>query len=137
VALDHNAGARPRTRYARSGGAHIAYQVFGDGPIDVVLVPGFVSNVEHLWELPNMPAAFERMASFARVILWDKRGTGLSDPVVGVPALEERIDDLKAVLDAVGSERTALYGVSEGGPMSVMFAATHPDRTTALIAPRP
>lgn len=128
-----DAGARPRTRYAMSGDAHIAYQVFGDGPIDVVFVPGFVSNVEQIWELPNMPQTFERMASFSRVILWDKRGTGLSDPVVGVPALEERIDDLKAVLDAVGSEQTALYGISEGGPMSVMFAATYPERTSGLI----
>jgi pimeloyl-ACP methyl ester carboxylesterase/class 3 adenylate cyclase len=126
-------GSPPRTRYARSGDAHIAYQVLGDGPIDVVMVPGFVSNVEHYWEMPNVPELFGRIASFARLILWDKRGTGLSDPVVGVPALEERIDDLKAVLDAVGSERTALWGISEGGPMSIMFAATYPRRTTELI----
>jgi pimeloyl-ACP methyl ester carboxylesterase len=107
--------------------------VFGDGPIDIVMVPGFVSNVEHYWEMPNVPEMFGRLASFSRLILWDKRGTGLSDPVVGVPALEERIDDLKAVLDAVGSERTALWGISEGGPMSIMFAATYPERTTELI----
>jgi pimeloyl-ACP methyl ester carboxylesterase len=123
----------PRTRYAKSGDAHIAYQVLGDGPIDVVLVPGFVSNVEHYWEMPNVPEIFERVASFSRLILFDKLGTGLSDPVVGVPTLEERMDDLKALLDAVGSERAVLWGISEGGPMSLMFAATYPDRTSALI----
>src|SRR5919205_809046 len=127
------ASSPPRTRYARSGDAHIAYQVLGDGPIDIVMVPGFVSNVEHYWEMPNVPELFGRIASFSRLILWDKRGTGLSDPVVGIPALEERIDDLRAVLDAVGSDRTALWGVSEGGPMSVMFAATYPERTSELI----
>jgi pimeloyl-ACP methyl ester carboxylesterase len=126
-------GTPPRTHYAHSGDAHIAYQVYGDGPIDLVLVPGFVSNVEHYWEMPNMPEIFDRLASFSRLILFDKRGTGLSDPVTGVPALEERMDDLKAVLDAAGSERTVLYGVSEGGPMSLMFAATYPERTTELI----
>ena len=127
------AGRGPQTHYARTGDAHIAYQVYGEGPIDLALVPGFVSNVEHYWEMPNVPEMFERVASFARLILFDKRGTGLSDPVVGVPTLEERMDDLKAVLDAVGSERTALWGVSEGGPMSLMFAATYPERTTELI----
>jgi class 3 adenylate cyclase/alpha-beta hydrolase superfamily lysophospholipase len=126
-------GTSPRTRYAKSGDAHIAYQVVGDGPIDVVLVPGFVSNVEHYWEMPGVPQIFERVASFSRLILFDKRGTGLSDPVVGVPTLDERMDDLKAVLDAVGSKRAALWGISEGGPMSLLFAASHPDRTTALI----
>lgn len=126
-------GDPPRTHYARSGDAHIAYQVYGDGPIDVVLVPGFVSNVEHYWEMPNVPGQFARIASFARLILLDKRGTGLSDPVVEVPTLEQRMGDLEAVLDAVGSRRTALWGISEGGPMSVMFAATYPERTTELI----
>jgi pimeloyl-ACP methyl ester carboxylesterase len=125
--------AHPRTRYARSGGAHIAYQTYGDGPIDLVMVPGFVSNVEHYWEMPRVPELFERIGSFSRLILWDKRGTGLSDPVVGVPTLEERIDDLTAVLDAAGSERAALWGISEGGPMSIMFAATQPDRISELI----
>src|SRR5689334_2602114 len=120
----------PRTRYALAGDAHIAYQVLGDGPIDLVLVPGFVSNIEQIWELPNLPEMLRRTASFSRLILFDKRGTGLSDPVVGVPTLEERIDDLTAVLDAVGSEQPVLYGISEGGPMSVMFAATHPQRTS-------
>ena len=123
----------PRTQYARTDDAHIAYQVLGEGPIDVVLVPGFVSNVEHYWEMPNVPQIFERIASFSRLIVFDKRGTGLSDPVVGVPTLEQRMDDLKAVLDAVGSGRTALWGVSEGGPMSVLFAATYPERTSELI----
>lgn len=125
--------ATPRTHYARSGDAHIAYQVVGSGPIDVVLVPGFVSNVEHHWEMPNIREIFERMASFSRLILFDKRGTGLSDPVSEIPTLEDRMADLKAVLDAVGSERTVLYGISEGGPMSVMFAASHPQRTTGMI----
>jgi pimeloyl-ACP methyl ester carboxylesterase len=128
-----SAGRPPQTRYARSGDAHLAYQVLGDGPIDLVLVPGFVSNVEHYWEMPNVPRMFERVASFCRLILFDKRGTGLSDPVLGVPTLEERMDDLEAVLDEVGSQRTALWGISEGGPMSLMFAATHPDRTTELV----
>ena len=122
----------PETRYAKSGDVHIAYQVVGDGPFDLVLVPGFVSNVEHYWEMPVVPAMFERLAAFSRLILWDKRGTGLSDPVTGVPSIDERMDDLRAVMDAAGSERAALFGVSEGGPMSLLFAATYPARTLAL-----
>jgi class 3 adenylate cyclase/pimeloyl-ACP methyl ester carboxylesterase len=105
----------------------------GDGPLDLVLVPGFVSNVEHYWDMPVVPQLFERLASFTRLILWDKRGTGLSDPVSDVPTLEERMDDLRAVMDAAGSERAALYGISEGGPMSILFAATYPERVTALV----
>jgi hypothetical protein len=97
----------PRTRYARSGDARIAYQVIGNGPFDLIFVPGFVSNVEHLWEVPGVPAILERFASYSRLITWDKRGTGLSDPVLRVPPLEERIDDMLAVLDAVGSEQAA------------------------------
>jgi pimeloyl-ACP methyl ester carboxylesterase len=123
----------PKTSYARSGDAFIAYQVFGDGPLDVVLVPGFVSNVEHYWEMPVVPEIFERIGSFARLILFDKLGTGLSDPVTEVPTLEQRMDDLHAVLDAAGSQRAALWGISEGGPMSLLFAATHPQRTSALV----
>jgi class 3 adenylate cyclase len=122
----------PKTRYARSGDARIAYQVIGDGPFDLILVPGFVSNVQYVWEMPGVAAILERIASYARLITWDKRGTGLSDPVVGLPPLEERMDDMLAVLDAAGSEQAALFGVSEGGPLSVLFTATHPRRVSAL-----
>jgi class 3 adenylate cyclase len=124
----------PETRYARADdGVCIAYQVIGDGPFDLVLVPGFVSNVEHYWEMPVVPEMFRRVASFARLILWDKRGTGLSDPVAGVPPLEQRMGDLRAVMDAAESGQAALLGISEGGPMSLLFAATHPERTRALV----
>jgi pimeloyl-ACP methyl ester carboxylesterase len=126
------AGA-PRTRYALSGDAHIAYQVFGEGEVDLVFVPGFVSNIEHYWEMPKVPELLERLGSFARVVIFDKRGTGLSDPVSGVPPLEQRMDDMQAVMDAVGLERAALFGISEGGPASVLFAATYPKRTNALV----
>ncbi len=122
----------PQTRYAKNGGASIAYQVFGDGPIDLVLVPGFVSNVEHYWEMPVVPRMLQRLGSFARVIIFDKRGTGLSDPVAAVPTVEERMEDLRAVMDAAGSERAALFGISEGGPMSLVFAATYPQRASAV-----
>ena len=121
-----------KTRYARSGEARIAYQVVGSGPPDVVFVPGFVSNVDYLWELPGVASILERLASFSRLIAWDKRGTGLSDPIDHLPPLEERMDEMLAVLDAVGSERAALFGVSEGGPLSILFTATHPDRVSAL-----
>jgi pimeloyl-ACP methyl ester carboxylesterase len=123
----------PPTRYARSGDASIAYQVVGEGPIDVVLVLGFATHLELQWEAPPFASFFERIASFARLILFDKRGTGLSDPVAEAPTLEQRVDDVRAVMDAAGSERAALFGVSEGGPMSVLFAATHPERASALI----
>ena len=123
----------PRTRYALSGDAHIAYQVFGEGDVDVVFVPGFVSNIEHYWEMPVVPELLERLGSFARVVIFDKRGTGLSDPVSGPPPLEQRMDDMQAVMDAAGVERAALYGISEGGPASVLFAATYPERTSALV----
>ena len=123
----------PPTRYARSGDASIAYQVVGAGPIDVVLVLGFATHVELQWEAPAFARFFERISSFSRLILFDKRGTGLSDPVAEVPTLEQRVDDVRAVMDAAGSERAALFGISEGGPMSAMFAATHPERVTALI----
>ena len=123
----------PPTRYALSGDAHIAYQVFGEGELDLVFVPGFVSNIEHYWEMPRVPDLLERLGSFARVAIFDKRGTGLSDPVAEPPPLEQRMDDMQAVMDAVGMERAALFGVSEGGPASVLFAATYPDRTSALV----
>ncbi|MFL5891895.1 MAG: adenylate/guanylate cyclase domain-containing protein [Solirubrobacterales bacterium] len=123
----------PRTRYARSGDAHIAYQVFGEGEIDLVFVPGFVSNIEHYWEMHGVPAILNRLGSFARVIMFDKRGTGLSDPAGNAPPLEQRMDDMQAVMDAAGVERAALFGISEGGPASVLFAATYPERTNALV----
>jgi pimeloyl-ACP methyl ester carboxylesterase len=123
----------PTTRYAMSGDVSIAYQVVGDGPIDLVLVLGFATHVELQWEWSPFARFFERLASVARLILFDKRGTGLSDPVAEVPTLEQRIDDVRAVMDAAGSERAALFGISEGGPMSVLFAATHPERVSALV----
>lgn len=123
---------QPKTSYARNGSVNIAYQVVGDGPLDVVFVPGFISHLDLWWSFPETSAFFRRLASFSRLILFDKRGTGLSDPVLEVPTLEERMEDLHAVLDAVGSERTALLGASEGGPMSVLFAATYPERTAAM-----
>ena len=123
----------PPTRYAKSGDASIAYQVVGEGPIDVVLVLGFASHLELQWDLPSFARFFERIGAFSRLILFDKRGTGLSDPVSEAPTLEQRVDDVRAVMDAAGSERAALFGISEGGPMSVLFAATHPDRATALV----
>ena len=105
----------------------------GDGPIDLVLVLGFATHLELQWESPPQAHFFERLSSFSRLIIFDKRGTGLSDPVTEVPTLELRIDDVRAVMDAAGSERAALFGISEGGPMSVLFAATHPERVTAVV----
>jgi pimeloyl-ACP methyl ester carboxylesterase len=124
---------RPETRYAKSGDVHIAYQVVGEGPRDLVLVPGWVSNVEVFWEEPSVVRFFTRLASFSRLILFDKRGTGLSDRVTELPTLEQRMDDVRAVMDAVGSERATLMGYSEGGPMCALFAATCPARTSAII----
>jgi pimeloyl-ACP methyl ester carboxylesterase len=123
----------PETHYAKSGDVNIAYQVVGDGPLDVVLVPGFVSHLESDWDEPRSTHFLERLASFSRLIRFDKRGTGLSDRPAGLPDLETRMDDVRAVMDAVGSERAALFGYSEGGPMCCLFAATYPDRTTALV----
>ncbi len=123
----------PRTQYAKSGDVHIAYQVIGHGPVDLVFVPGFVSHLEYDWEHPLPARFFHRLSTFSRLIRFDKRGTGLSDRVVEVPSLEQRMDDVRTVMDAVGSQRAALFGISEGGPMSVLFAATYPERTTALV----
>ena len=123
----------PKTQYAKSGEVSVAYQEFGEGPLDIVIVPGFVSHVELVWEFPPARHMMERLAAFARVIQFDKRGTGLSDPVIGAPTLEERMDDVRAIMDAVGSERAALIGFSEGGAMSILFGASHPDRTAALV----
>jgi class 3 adenylate cyclase/pimeloyl-ACP methyl ester carboxylesterase len=124
---------QPETRYAKGPEGNIAYQVIGEAPTDLVVVPGWFSHVDMLWSDPGWATFVGELASFARVILYDKRGTGLSDPVEGVPTLESRGDDLRAVLDAVGSDRTALFGFSEGGPISVLFAATYPQRVRALI----
>src|SRR5881296_467095 len=126
---------RPQTRYARSDDVNIAYQVVGDGPRDLVYVMGWVSNLDYFWEEPSYARFLNRLASFSRLILFDKRGTGLSDRVAdsALPTLEQRMDDVRAVMDAVGSERAALFGGSEGGPMSALFAATYPGRTAALV----
>ena len=123
----------PATRYVKSDDVHIAYQVFGQGPLDLLFVPGFVSNVEAAWESPAHVAFFRRLASFCRVILFDKRGTGMSDRGSQIFTLEQRMHDVQAILDEVGCERAALFGVSEGGPMSLLYAATYPARTSALI----
>jgi class 3 adenylate cyclase len=124
--------APPATHYTKHGDVSIAYQVVGDGPVDLVFVPGFISHLDLWWTLPDVTAMFRRLASFSRLILFDKPGTGVSDPIAYVPSLEERMEDVHAVLDAVGSERAALFGISEGGPMSLLFAATYPERTIAV-----
>lgn len=123
----------PETRYAKSGEVNIAYQVVGEGEVDLLFVPGWVSHIEYAWEEPTFAPFLERMASFSRLILLDRRGTGLSDPVDQLPTLEERMDDLVAVLDAAGSERSFLFGISESGPMCILFAATYPERTAGLL----
>jgi class 3 adenylate cyclase len=129
----NHSGVPPETRYARSNGVSIAYQVMGGGPVDLVLVPGFVSNVEYAWEEPSLVSFYEQVTSFCRLIVFDKRGTGLSDRVAEIATLETRMDDVRAVMDAVGSERAALIGYSEGASMSILFATTYPERTAALI----
>ena len=121
------------TEYARSGDVHIAYQIVGDGPFDLVFSPSPVSNLEVAWEWPPFARFLRRLASFSRLILFDKRGTGLSDRVTDAATLEERMDDVRAVMDVAGSERAALFGSSEGGPMALLFAATYPDRVSSLV----
>ena len=123
----------PETRYARSGDVNIAYQVLGAGPLDLVFAPGFVSNVELGWTVPGRGDFLHALGSFARVIQFDKRGTGMSDRVRDLPTLETRMDDVRAVMDATRSQRAALFGVDTGGTMSVLFAATYPERTSALV----
>ncbi len=123
----------PVTRYARSGDVSIAYQVLGNGPIDLVFVMGWVSHLDYFWREPSFERFLRRLASFTRLILFDKRGTGLSDRVSDMPTLEQRMDDVRAVLEAVGSTRAALLGVSEGGPLCTLFATTYPSRTSALV----
>jgi pimeloyl-ACP methyl ester carboxylesterase len=123
---------QPATKYAKSGDVHIAYRVFGDGPRDIVLIPGTLSHLELTWEIPSNEHLLKRLTAFARVIVFDKRGQGLSDRVAE-QTLEERISDVRAVMDAAGSDRATIYGWSEGGAMSLMFAATYPARTLALV----
>jgi pimeloyl-ACP methyl ester carboxylesterase len=122
----------PETRYAKSGDVNIAYQVVGDGPFDLVHVPPFVSNLELQWEDPAERRYYERLASFCRLIMFDRRGTGPSDRVA-VATLEERMDDLRAAMDDVGSQRAAVFGSSEGGALSVLFTTTYPERVSALV----
>lgn len=121
------------TRYALSGDVHIAYQVTGDGPFDLVFVPGFVTHMELQWKMPGFGEFLNLLGSFARLIRFDKRGTGMSDPVSGAPSLETRMDDVRAVMDAAGARRAAFYGLSEGAAMAILFAATYPDRVAALV----
>lgn len=123
----------PRTHYARSGSISVAYQVLGDGPQTIVYAPGWISHVEIMWEDPPWCAFMARLAAFARVILFDKRGTGASDRDVGYPTLDDRMDDIRAVMDAVGVERAAIFGSSEGGNMATLFAASHPERVSHLV----
>jgi pimeloyl-ACP methyl ester carboxylesterase len=125
----------PEVRYARNGRVALAYQVFGDGPVDVLFVPGFVSNVELNWELPAFARFLDRLASFARLIVIDRRGTGLSDPFAPEesPSHETMVDDLQAVIDAAGAERVAIFGFHEGGMLGALFAAARPERTSALV----
>ena len=123
----------PEVRYAKSSEVHIAYQVFGNGPVDLVIIPGFISNIEHYWDWPEAARWLKRLGSRARVILFDKRGTGLSDRLGQLPNLELRMDDARAVMDAAGVERAAIMGFSEGGSLAVLFAAAHPERCSALV----
>jgi class 3 adenylate cyclase len=126
---------QPETKYAKSADVNIAYQTVGEGPFDLVFVMGWVSHIEYFWDEPSFAHFLDRLASFSRLILFDKRGTGLSDRVPDhqLPTIEQRMDDVRAVMDAAGSERAALFGVSEGGPMCAVFAATYPERTSALV----
>src|SRR5437660_2648055 len=123
----------PVTHYALSGDVNIAYQTMGDGPIDMVIVPGVVSHVEFAHEIPGYTAFLRGFSMFARVVTFDKRGQGLSDRISGAPSLEQRMDDVRAIMADIGSKRAALLGISEGSPMSIMFAATYPERVSHLI----
>src|SRR5919204_6222720 len=124
----------PQIRYAKTAdGLHIAYQVLGDGPLDLVFVPQVISNVEIFWENPRWAKFCRDLASFSRLILFDRRGVGLSDRPSGVPPLEQRMDDVRAVMDAVASERAALFGSGPDGAMALLFAATYPERVSALV----
>ena len=122
-----------RTRYARNGDINVAYQVFGEGDVDLVFVPGFISHIENYWDEPNLARWLRKLGSFCRVILFDKQGTGLSDRSSKPPGMDERMDDVRAVMDAAGIEKAAIFGISEGGSLATLFAASHPDRSKALI----
>src|SRR5205823_7546488 len=119
-------------RFAKSGDVHVAYRVVGDGPVDLVYAQGAMTHLDVYWELPAFRRYCERLAEFTRLILFDKRGMGMSDRVPGATTLEERMDDVRAVMEAVGSERAVVMGESEGGPLAMLFAAAHPERTAAL-----
>jgi class 3 adenylate cyclase len=122
-----------RTRYAKNGDIHVAYQVFGEGDVDLVFVPGFISHIENYWDEPNLARWLRRLGSFSRTILFDKQGTGLSDRVSKLPGLDVRMDDVCSVMDAEGIEKAAIFGISEGGSLATLYAASHPDRSRALI----
>lgn len=123
----------PPTRYAMAGDVSIAYKVLGDGPRDLIIVPGYLGHVELMWEVPSVVHMVERMTTFSRVVMYDKRGGGLSDRVPGVPTLEDRVDDIRAVMDAIGSTSATLVGVSEGAPTAILMATTHPDLVDGLV----
>lgn len=124
---------QPTTRYAKSGDVHIAYQVFGDGPLDLVVAPGFVSHIDNYWDEPSFARWLSRLGRFSRVVIFDKRGTGLSDRVSELPGMDQRMDDVRAVMDAAGVERAAVMGISEGGSLASLFAAHHPARCQSLV----
>jgi len=121
------------TRYAKSGNLSIAYQIFGEGALNLIYIPGWASNVENMWTMPEQAEFLRKLAAFARVVVLDRRGTGLSDPVLDPPTLEERMDDVRAVMDAAGLQTSVIWGISEGGPMAMLFAASYPERTSALL----
>jgi pimeloyl-ACP methyl ester carboxylesterase len=125
--------ALPSTRYAKSGSVHVAYKVFGESHIDLVYVPGFVSNIETYWEEPSFARWLHKLGGFARVIMFDKRGTGLSDRVERLPTMDQRMDDVRAVMDSAGSQKAAVFGLSEGGALATVFAAHYPERCRALV----
>ena len=123
----------PETRYAKCGDVHVAYQVFGEGPVNLVYTPGFVSHIENYWDDPSYARWLNRLARHCRVAMFDKRGTGLSDRVSHLPSMDERMEDLRVVMDAAGMDRAAVSGISEGGPLAMLFAASHPERCHSLI----
>jgi len=123
----------PRTRYAKSGDVHIAYQLFGEGPVNLVFVPGFISQIENYWDEPGFARWLNRLGTFARVVLFDKRGTGLSDRLDELPGMDVRMDDVGVVMDAVEFDKAVVMGISEGGSLAALFAAHHPDRCQGLV----
>ena len=129
----HTRHVTPETKYAKSGAIHIAYQVVGDGPTDLVLITGLFSHIEHQWEEPSFARFLERLASFSRLIVFDARGAGLSDRAPALPPMEDQMDDILAVQDAAGSASAAFFGISQAGPMAILFAASHPERTRGLV----